>query len=297
MNSIAQAPRYTPYDVVTDRICELLERGVVPWRQPWRSIGAPRSLASGKDYRGINVFILGSAGFSSPHWLTFKQAAERGGHVRKGEKGWPIVFWKWPERAAKNAAPQNEDTTSEYGRGPLLRYYTVFNVTQCEGLQYPLPDAPTTVEPIAECERIVESMPKRPTIRQGGRACYMPILDTIEMPARDVFVDSAAYYATLFHELAHATGHESRLKRRPSSEPRYLGDSAYAREELVAEMGSALLCGQSGIDTATIENSAAYIANWLKALRDDRRLVVFAAAQAQKAADFILGRTFAPAAD
>lgn len=282
------------YEIITARIVALLEAGTIPWQKPWSTVsggGLPRNLASGKGYRGVNVFLLHALGYESPWWLTFKQAQERGGHVRKGEHGAPVVFWKWLET----------DQVDEEGRArrvPLLRYFTVFNVAQCEGIDAP---GPATAEqstqrehtPIEAAEGIVAGMPLRPTISHGGdRACYSPALDMVKMPEPVTFKSAEDYHNVLFHELTHSTGHETRLNRKGVSgsdgEWSAFGSTPYAREELVAEMGAAFLCGQAGIVERTLDNSAAYVAGWLERLRNDSKLVIVAAAQAQKAADFIL---------
>lgn len=273
------------YEIITNRVIELLEQGTVPWRRPWGGPdGAPRNLNSGKAYRGVNVFVLSAAGYESPYWVSFKQARQRGGHVRKGEKGMPCVFWNWLEK-------EDRDSGKEV-KIPFLRYYTVFNVEQCDNVDYPkaVPVSPT-FEPIEACEAIVSGMPARPPIKHGGaRACYRPTTDQVCMPEPTLFEPREAYYATLFHELVHSTGHQRRLARKEIMEPIRFGSSPYSREELIAEMGGTYLCGHAGIEGKVIENSAAYIDHWLKTLRGDTRMVVSAGSQAQKAADYILTR-------
>jgi antirestriction protein ArdC len=283
------------YQVVTDRIIGLLEQGTIPWQKPWNGGEmAPRNLVSQREYRGVNVFLLHAMMYESPFWLTFKQAKELGGHVSQGEKACPVVFWKWLDV---------EDTAEPTGRKtvPFLRYFSVFNVGQCEGIpqdKIPALDGfKRDHSPISEAEQIVSNMLKRPEIRNGGaRACYLPSLDRVDMPKPESFRSGQEYYCVLFHELAHSTGHQDRLNRKGVSgtegEWSAFGSTPYAKEELVAEMGAAFLCGQVGIVERTIDNSAAYIAAWLARVRDDRKLVVHAAAQAQKAADYILGRQF-----
>jgi antirestriction protein ArdC len=281
------------YQVITDRIVGLLEKGVVPWQKPWQGGELmPRNLVSQREYRGVNVFLLHAMLYESPFWLTFNQAKELGGHVKKGERACPVVFWKWLDVAA-----QGEPTGKK--RVPFLRYYSVFNVAQCEDIpQDKIPALSGNKRehsPIEEAERIVAAMPKRPEIRHGGgRACYSPSFDRVDMPKPETFVSGQDYYSVLFHELTHSTGHESRLNRKGVSasdgEWSAFGSTPYAREELVAEMGAAFLSGQAGIVERTISNSASYLQSWLERLKEDRRLVVQAAAQAQKAADFILGR-------
>jgi antirestriction protein ArdC len=276
------------YAIITDRVVSLLERGVVPWRRPWAGPeGMPRNLASGREYRGVNVFLLASAGYVSPNWLTFRQAQERGGSVRKGEKATPVVFWK------VDSVQRVDDAGEPYAdRRFILRYYNVFNSEQCEDIQAPLPAVSKAFEPIDRCESVLAGMPNAPTITHGeARAFYQPASDTVNMPRRELFDSPEAYYATIFHELTHSTGHASRLDRKGIADVATFASIDYSREELVAEMGAAFLCGHCGIEQATIENSAAYIANWLKRLRDDRTLIVQAAAQGQKAADFILGHS------
>jgi antirestriction protein ArdC len=281
------------YQIVTDRIMDLLNRGIVPWHKPWStspgSRAMPRNLSSGKPYRGINIFLLSCAGFESPWFLTYKQAAEKGGNVRKGEKGFPVVFWK--RLAVEDKA------TGEGKLIPLLRYYTVFNVSQCEGIKDPAATpvaVPPEFSPIAEAEHVANSYANGPKIGHGpGGAYYSPISDRINLPPRESFDSPAHYYATLFHELGHSTGHKDRLAREGITSSDGFGNHLYSKEELVAEMTSAMLSGISGIDgSAILDNSAAYIANWLHKLRDDRKLVVTAAAQAQKAADLIQGITW-----
>lgn len=270
------------YGVITERIISLLESGTVPWRKPWVSGGA-KNLVSGREYRGINSFILGAASYSSPYWATFNQIRERGGFVKKGERGSPVLFFRILD---------GERDDGREGRFAMARYYTCFNVEQTGGdMRVPEGVPLAAVEPIEACDRIVAGYANAPTIRHGeSRAYYAPKDDRINMPRREVFESAEAYYSTLFHELSHSTGHASRLARKGVVDPISYGSHAYSKEELVAEMGSAFLCGATSIAPAIVENSAAYIASWLRRLRDDRKLVVEAAAQAQKAADLILGK-------
>jgi len=269
------------YQIITDRIIGLLESGTVPWRRPWKGGNqAPRNYLSRKAYRGINLFLLHAAGFPSPFWLTFRQVQWLDARVKKGEKSFPVVFWKILEGEERG----------ETKKIPFLRYHSVFNVAQCEGIV--LPHSPAVngeFHPIEKCEAVVAHMPRRPAIEHGGgRASYSPPLDTITMPEAKLFETSQAYYGTLFHELTHATGHVSRLNRKEVTEPIHFGSDPYSREELVAEMGAAFLSGHCEIENTTLDQSASYIHNWLERLKDDRKLVVHAAAQAQKACDFIL---------
>lgn len=275
--------RKTVNDIITERIMAMIEQGAAPWQRPWRVASQmPRNLVSGKSYRGINIFLLHAMQYASPFWLTFKQAQALGGNVKRGEKSSPVIFWKRLETV--------DEQTQEKKVVFLLRYYHVFNLAQVENVKHetlpPSPDKPTTT-PAAE---IVAQMPNRPTIKHGFRACcYCPGSDEINMADAGTFSTSADYYGTLFHELTHSTGHPSRLARLENKRVNF-GTADYSREELVAEMGAAFLCGEAGIFDRTVNNSAAYLQGWLSALDNDRSLIVTAAAQAQKAADYILNR-------
>jgi len=284
------------YQIVTDKIIAMLEKGTIPWRKPWSCVGGrpamPMNLVSKRPYRGINVWMLASAGYQSPFWVSYKQAEKLGGSVRKGEQSTLAVFWKRGEIEDKE--------TGEMKKTFLLRYYRVFNVEQCEGLGKHLPKVEKPkgktkkFNPIAEADKIVEGMPKRPEIRhQGDSASYSPLFDIVKMPIRETFENEPKYYTTLFHELTHSTGHASREGRFAGcqEDAKQFGSETYAKEELVAEMGAAFLCAVSGIEN-TADHSAAYIKGWLKALKDDRKMVVHAAAAAHRAADFILDVKF-----
>ena len=272
------------YERITERIVTLLEQGTIPWHKPWKvNTGLPRNLISKKPYRGINVFLLMAMSYESPHWLTFRQAIQLGGNVKKGEKACPVVFWKKMEiEDKKSGEPQKK---------PLLRLYHVFNVAQCDGLK----NAPEEIPmPVTKPAEIVAKMPQPPVVKHGmAQAFYSPTDDCVGMPEPKRFESEASYFAALFHELVHATGHEKRLKRASITERNGYGSDPYCKEELIAELGSAFLCGYADIVDRTIDNSAAYLEGWLKQFQNDRTLIVYAAAQAQKAADFILGRTFA----
>jgi antirestriction protein ArdC len=257
---------------------------IVPGHKSWEH-GIPRNLVTHKPYRGINVFLTASARFAAAYWLTLKQANELGGRVRKGEKGTPVVFWKWL------AVETDEGDATQI---PLLRYYTMFNLEQCTGIEAPEIADKGPFTPIEICEKLVGNMPQRPVISHGEpRAYYQPLADTINMPHAEWFDGAEEYYSTLFHELRHSTGHASRLSRHKAQGANCaFGSPEYSKEELVAEMGAAFLCGVCGIESNTVDISAAYIASWLRVLKNDKQLVIFAAAQAQRAADFIQGVTY-----
>ncbi len=276
------------YNIVTDRVLSLLEHGVVPWKRPWAGGEPPANLVSKKPYRGINPFLLASTGYASPYWLSYKQAQARGGNVRKGEKSTLVVFWKLWDKETRDAATGEKSSK----RLPILRYYRVFNAEQCDGIDAPKLET-IDFEPIERCEAVVADMPNPPTITHGEpRAFYRPLTDTVNMPQPEVFNSAPEYYSTLFHELTHSTGHVSRLRRPGIEALQPYGSSDYSREELVAEMGAAFLCGHCSIESATLDNSAAYINGWLRRLRSDPKLVVQAAGLAQRAADCIRGITW-----
>ena len=297
--------RVTVYERVTERVTELLEQGVVPWQKPWNAkVGPPRNGVSGRFYRGLNVFLLSAAGFDSPWWFTPKQVNDLGGHITKGEKvSWVHFFKPWlpkgePVELLEVDADQVEISTR---RRPIwiIRAYRVVNADQCAGpgidtfrAKHPLAEGPVNNDndAIAACEDIVAGMPQRPGIQYGGdKAFYSQWTDTVHMPRRNTFTSSEAFYAVLFHELSHSTGHVDRLNRKTLTDGTPFGSATYSREELCAEMGAAFLCATAGIQDPTIQNSASYIASWLRFLKSDPKALIIAGAQAQKASDFILG--------
>ncbi len=274
----------TAYDTVTESIIKQLESGVAPWRKPWRT-EMPANLVSRKQYRGINIFLLSARGYGSAYWVTYRQAQALGGSVRKTEQGTKVVFWKFDEYRKQSS----ETGKTESHKSILLRYYTVFNVEQCEKIKSPEPAF--LINPLEQCDSIVRCMPNPPGFTQDSQACYRPTTDTVGMPARSAFNSAEKFYSTLFHELTHATGHPSRVGREGIMNHNPFGSEDYSKEELVAEMGAAMLCGAAGIEAQTLGNSAAYLQAWISKLRSDCRLIISAASQAQKAADYVLART------
>lgn len=275
------------YDVVNSRIMELLQQNVVPWRKTWNAqSNYPKNLVSGKKYQGVNVFLLACQQYDSPWHLTFKQCQDKGGHVIKGSKSCPVIYFQWIDK--KGSDPGD----GVNGKIPLLRYYSVFNIEQTEGITAPEPEETHNVfDPITRAEEIISKMPLLPEIKYGGnRAYYSPTLDYVQLSHQHTFDSIEEYYCCLNHELIHSTGHANRIGRKGVTETSYFGSHEYSKEELVAEMGAAFLCGHSGIENSTIENSAAYIAGWLKALKNDKTLLIQAGGMAQKAADYILNR-------
>jgi antirestriction protein ArdC len=279
------------YQEVTDRIIAELEQGRVPWVQPWgqakAGLGLPRNAATGRYYSGVNILILWGAviekGFASQHWLTFRQALDLGGNVRKGGRGTTVCYADrfTPKAEIERAAKEGDEPQSV----PFLKRFTVFNIAQCDGLPERLQSEP---EPMPEREIIPHAEALIATtgadFRIGGnRAFYVPSADYIQVPPQPSFYNQIDYYRTCFHELGHHSGHQSRLNRDLTGA---FGSSAYSREELVAEMTSAFICATLGI-VPTVRH-ADYLGSWLEVLREDNRAIFRAASQASKAADFIL---------
>ena len=283
------------YDKVTNTVIRLLERGVKPWTQPWTGgVGGGMPLRhNGQGYRGINVLILWGeaqeAGYASPYWMTYRQAQELGGQVRKGEHSAEVVYYG---TAIKNDEEAGDDDGQRVFR--FLRTFNVFNAEQIDGLAgryYAniIPSGPVA-ERIPELDAFVRKTGA--DVRHGGgRAFYRMTDDFIQMPEFGSFPDQERYYATLAHELTHWTRHPSRLNREMGRKA--WGDEGYAAEELVAELGAAFLGAELGLRPDHIEDHAAYMAGWLKVLRDDQRFIFIAAAKAQAAADYLLGRCVA----
>ena len=276
------------YADVTEKMMDALENGVVPWRKPWTTMGGHRNLASGREYRGINVFLTSLSamrgGYSYPLWLTMKQANRLGGRVRAGEKGTMVVFWE--PRVDVRKLDNGEE---EERRRLVFKKYYLWNVEQISGLV--LPELPTAEGASSHegAERVWKGYADRPLISHGGSAAfYAPGLDAIQMPPKATFEGTSAYYQVLFHEAIHSTGAKTRLNRSTLTQAGRFGDANYSQEELVAEMGGAMLLARAGLEPA-YENSGAYLRGWLKAFNEDKRLVVVAAQAAEKAARYVLG--------
>jgi antirestriction protein ArdC len=293
------------YKMITDRVVESLEKGAVPWQKPWSggTAGIPRNFVSTKAYRGINVFLLSYTshmkGYQSPFWVSYKQAQSLGGNVRKGEHSpSPVVFYRVIENKMDTSKREGEVSSDDLKSHAMLRYTPMFNTDQCEGLKVPdLSEAPKKEhERIASAQSIIDAMPYAPTInvRPSNRAFYSPMSDAVTVPELSQFDNAELYYATLFHELGHSTGHETRLNRDLNNHGGH-GSHEYSKEELVAEFCASYLCGIAGIENRTLENQTACINGWLTILKDQkqRKWLTWAASQAQKAADYIQGITVA----
>lgn len=278
------------YSSVTNRIIADLEKGVRTWQKPWDAEHPAGSITrplrhNGVPYRGMNVLLLwGEAlaqGYNAPIWMTFRQAAELGAHVRKGQHGSLVVF------ADRFTKTETDDAGQAIERQiPFMKGYTVFNVEQIEGLPAHYYAKAEPREPIARIEQAEAFFAATGAVitHGGNRACYSPGRDQVRMPPRDSFRDAESYCATLAHELTHWTSHPSRCARQLGNR---FGDSAYAAEELIAEMGSAFLCADLGITPEVRPDHAQYLREWLGILTDDKRAIFTAAAQAQRAADYL----------
>ena len=269
------------YEEITNRIISEMEQGIIPWQKPWMAAGSAISHTTGKPYSLLNQMLLGRAG----EYLTYKQVNAEGGYVRRGEKAHMVVFWKWIDK--------EDEETGEEKEIPLLRYYNVFHLDQCEGLKAkhtkPLPQG---VEPNAAAQAIIDDYTAREGVtlehQEGDRAFYRPSTDSIVLPMREQFAETAEYYSCAFHEMTHSTGHAKRLDRLEKTA--FFGSDAYSKEELIAEIGAAALVNRAGLETAkSFRNSAAYVQNWLQALKNDKRFIVSAAGKAEKAVALIMG--------
>ncbi|MFD0795481.1 ArdC family protein [Mucilaginibacter litoreus] len=285
------------YQEVTDAVIEQLKKGNIVWRCSWNETGFPTNVTTGVSYRGWNVFWLNFhtmlKGYQTPRYITFKQAQHLGGTIRKGESGVKIVYWASIKTGtAEDVAgdPLSIDEASVRSR-MVPKVYTVFNVEQTEGVEFPevLGSNHTTIGKIEACEEVIRNMPNPPALNlQGQYPVYYPLRDEVSVPDKQNFNSCEEYYCALYHELAHSTGHQKRLGRKEIIEPNKFGSEPYSREELTAELTAAFLCGITGVGQQTLENSAAYLQGWLKALKNDKSLILKAAGQAQKAADYIL---------
>ena len=281
------------FSIVTDRIIDMLEKGDIPWQRPWTGAGRwAVKRATGQPYSLLNQMLLQNPG----EYLSFNQCKQEGGKVKKGAKSKIVVFWKILDvvkRDEEGHAMTDNEGNLLYDHIPYLRYSNVFHIDDCEGLE------PKTYETtlrefdlIESAEQAINDYLKRSHVGlehiQQGRAYYSPTEDKVVLPIKEQFTSDPAYYATAFHELTHSTGHSSRLDRFTTANTLF-GSDSYSKEELVAEIGSASIMNYLGIETAaTITNTAAYIQNWIKALRRDNRLIVSAATKADKAVQMII---------
>lgn len=282
------------FQLVTDRICALLEQNIVPWRQSWAGAGIPKNLVTKRPYRGVNLLLLNSLNYEHNLFLTFKQLKTIGASVNKGEKSTPVIFTKMVEKEVESGGEKKME------KKPMLRYYNVFNIAQ-------LRDVPSEFMPseqgasnkeIFECQSIIDGMPNPPKIEHKKQeAFYVPATDIINMPRMKSFKASEDYYATLFHELIHSTGHTSRLNRDEVMRSDGYGNDKYAMEELVAELGSCYLRSLCNLDIKDMSQNASYIKGWLDVLKGDKRFIIKAASKAQQGVNYIINPVVEDAED
>ncbi|MDE2026904.1 MAG: DUF1738 domain-containing protein [Candidatus Omnitrophica bacterium] len=274
--------KFNLYETITQKIIASLEKGVIPWRQTWKSSGIPSNFKTGNKYKGVNLLLLAMENHSVPFYLTFKQAAELGGRIKKGAKSSLIIYWSLKTR-------ENVDDITKKETYPVLQYYNVFNITQTEGIDYHSRyQQMEDFSPIPACEEILLRYKDGPPIEHIEQNAYYNIThDVINLPAPKSFKTEEDYYRVAFHECIHSTGHPSRLNR-----PLTIADSSlYSKEELIAEMGSSFLCGHARLDPGGLENSAAYIGFWLSQLKEDKKYIFSITGQAQRAVEHILGHS------
>jgi antirestriction protein ArdC len=275
------------YESITARFIEQLKRGTVPWQKPWFAV---QNIVSRKPYRGINALLLGSTDYQSPFWMSFRQALDLGGHVKKGEKSTPVIYYKILEkRDEAGKIMLRED--GRPARIPFVRWANVFNLDQTEGIQAAAITANQDMSPPRErAAAIVDNARLCPIHHAGFAAFYSPTDDVIRIPAPSTFHSQEDFFHTVYHELTHASGHSTRLDREGITQQARFGSEKYSKEELIAELGGAFLSNEAGIlDSVRFENSAAYLGSWINKLENDPKLIVSAASQAQKATDFVLG--------
>ena len=275
------------YEKVNEKIMDLISKGTMPWEMTWEGSTLPMNLASNTQYRGINVWMLSATamfnGYSHNQWLTFNQARKLGGAVKKGEKASFVVFAKRIEKKGQDNVPEDERDFFF-----LYQYYNVFNVAQCDGIT-PIEKKVRENTPLEEAEAIVAGYKNKPEIIRGEYSpCYSPLNDKVFMPTIDAFTSSEEYYGALFHELAHSTGHESRMNRDLDGK---MDKTSYSKEELIAEFTASYLRAMTGIATPVADaNSASYIDGWSELIKKDYRIIMNSASKAMRVADYILGK-------
>lgn len=282
------------YDQITNQIVKQMENGIVPWQKPWENgtfMGCI-SHTSGKPYSLLNQMLLnGKAG----EWLTYNQVHAEGGRVKAGEKASTVVFWKYLDKVEKQEDENGNEIEVVTGKFPILKGYAVFHIDQCEGIKTKHAKGVRRYEHEAseEAEKVIANYVERDGLKlfieDSDRAYYRPSTDEVHVPMMQQYKVCEEYYSTMFHELTHSTGHKKRLNRKEVSGVSFFGDEDYSKEELTAEIGAAFLCQTVGLECEkAFNNSVAYLQGWLKALKNDKKLIVLAAAKAEAAVNYIL---------
>lgn len=278
---------FRSYIVAASSTAWVTEQGIIPWKKPWSEGGAPQNLFTRRPYRGINIMLLASSGYTENFFVTPKQLKEVGASAKPDEKPHIVVYWNWNNE--KESGEEKAEAEAKK-KTPILRYYRVFNIAQCNDIpESQIPSVTREAYPIPACEKVVNEMQNKPKIlHKENRAFYNPLLDFVNMPTKKNFDSDESYYATLFHELIHSTGHLSRLNRRGLIEMEEFGHDRYSFEELVAEIGACYMESLTGIAPKQFEQNVAYINGWLQRLKNDKKFIIQASAFAQKATDYIL---------
>ncbi len=284
METKKQITQNDVYNLINNRVIAYLENGIIPWNQSWAQIGIPTNLITKKPYTGINTWLLTALGYEHNYFLTFKQIKELGGSVIKGEKSCPVIFWEWTE-------VENKEKPGMTKRVSKIKYYTVFNILQCNDIPLEMIPHSKDFGKVVKPESIWNNMPNKPTVQHvQDEAHYNPENDFINMPKKKDVLEEE-YYDLLFRMLIHATGHQNRLARKEIFDPALFGVEEFSQEKLIAEIGSSYLNCHVGIVDDRFDDSNTFIEGWLEKLKENNRLIVFAASQAQRAVDYILNLT------
>lgn len=288
------------YREVTDKIISMIEKGVAPWRRTWSVYGLARNYVTGHIYTGINLILMNNTEHPIPYFMTFTQIKEQGGQIKKGAKGHMVIYFNMYYKDSLDQTLNFDEARTRSNNGEeiqvlkFIKYFTVFNIEDIEGIEFTISEIELKPnEKIEWCESVILNMANPPELKfiDSSEAFYSPAEDFVNMPAIEQFESAESYYATLFHELVHSTGHTSRLARGEVMNHPKFGSEPYSREELLAEMGASFLCSSAQIDfNKIVENNVAYLSGWLKVLKEDSKFIFKVAAEAQKAVDYILNR-------
>lgn len=286
---------FNVYQMVTDKVIEQMNKGIIPWHRPWNGVAdGAINYVTRKPYSLLNQMLLGRDG----EWLTFKQIQQQGGKIKKGAKAGIVVFYGKFTYTKETKQDGSEVTVMEEHTIPVLKYYNVFHIEDCTGIESKLnsEQPESTVEPAEQAEAIINAYVEREKTlkfqndKPSNRAYYSPSTDEVVVPMLSQYTEVEEYYSTTFHELTHSTMSESRCNRKADMKQAAFGSKDYSREELVAELGAAMLCTVTNIDSSkAFRNSVAYIQGWLRALKNDNKMIVWAASRAEKAARYIMG--------
>lgn len=286
------------YQMVTDRVIEQLKKGIIPWHRPWTGTAGTINYVTRKPYSLLNQMLLGREG----EWITFKQLKQLGGSIKKGAKAGLVAFYgkyTYTKEETEEKEDGEEATVAKEYTIPVLRYYKVFHISDCKGIESKMESKPVTVasEPIERAEEIINSYVERQeglkfkNDEPSNRAFYRPSDDLVVVPMLSQYSVTEEYYSTVFHEFTHSTMTESRCNRKKGNKMTAYGSADYSREELVAELGSTMLCTIAELNSEkAFKNSVAYIQGWLQALANDNKMIVWAASRAERAARYIIGK-------